>query len=51
MEAVKVNHRASQSILVHFKMLTKIMDTPEQAEVIYLGFSKDFLRKALTRSY
>lgn len=51
MEAVTVNHRACPSILMHFKMVTKIMDASEEAEGIYLGFQKSFWRKALTRSY
>lgn len=42
MVAVGVNHCASQSILMHFQMLTKIIDTSEQAEAIYLGFQKTF---------
>lgn len=42
MEAVTVNHCASPFILMHFQMLTKIMDTSEEAEVIYLGFQKIF---------
>lgn len=46
MEAVTVNRRASPSILTHFKMLTKIMDTSEQAEAIYLGFQKNFFEKS-----
>lgn len=40
MEAATVNRRASQPILMHFKMLTTIMDISEQAEAIYLGFQK-----------
>lgn len=53
MVAVRVNHCASsQSILMHFQMLTKIIDTSERAEAIYLGFQKIFFfRKALKRSY
>lgn len=42
MVAVGVNHCASQSILMHFQMLTKIIDTSERAEAIYLGFQKTF---------
>lgn len=45
MEAVTVNHCASPFILMHFQMLTKIMDTSEEAEVIYLGFQKIFWEK------